>query len=392
VDRSFVAPGDDISRVQQKAMIVGAVFTIALIVGAIFTGKQFFHSYLYAFLFWTGISVGSLGLLMLQYLTGGAWGIVIRRILESSTRTIPLMALLFIPVLLGIHHIYEWSHPAESHHSQIIEMKSRYLNVPGFVTRGIIYFLIWLVLAYFLNRWSNDLDRTRDHKTLGRLKAISGPGFLLYTFVVTFASVDWIMSLEPEWYSTIFGLLLMGGWGLAGLSFTLLVLYFLYKRAPFRETLNHHHFNDYGRLLLALVMLWAYLSFSQFLIIWSANLPEEIGWYLKRLKGPYGYIALSLVLVHFALPFLLLLSRDVKRHGRRLSTVATIVLVMHLVYLYWIVSPAISHGHFHLHWMDLLAALAIGGVWLTLFLSQLKKRPLIPADPDLHKVFEHKGH
>jgi hypothetical protein len=391
------------SRYQQLALIVGAVFTVILALGFFLSPREmFFRSYLLAYVFWIGIALGCLAILMLQHLSGGAWGLVIRRVLESGTRTLPLMALLFVPIIFGMGYLYEWTHieqlaggqsEEQKHLYEMLKHKSAYLNVPGFLLRTLLYFVIWGVLAYFLNKWSSEQDRTAERRFTKRLQAISGPGLVLFVLTVTFASVDWVMSIDPEWFSTIFGLLFVAAWTLSSFAFVIGVMALLSARAPLNGVVRPKQFHDLGKLLLAFVMVWAYFSFSQFLIIWSGNIPEETRWYLYRMRGGWSFVALSVVIFHFALPFLLLLSRDLKRNARRLAMVAGVVLVMRLVDLFWLIAPKFSKGDFLMTWTDVVAPIGIGGLWLAFFLWQLKQRPLIPFnDPQLPEVLEAAQH
>jgi hypothetical protein len=386
-----------VSRLQQRAFVVGALFTVILVVGFFLDRRQFFHSYLFAFCFWAGISIGSLALLMLQHLTGGGWGLVIRRVLEASTRTLPLVAVLFVPVLLGAHQLYSWTDPYELEKHPVLVEKSKYLNLSFFTVRAAIYFAIWLVLAYFLNRWSLQQDRSADRQITKRMRVLSGPGMVLFVFTVTFASIDWFMSLDPMWSSTIYGFIFVASWSLSALAFTIAAMAALSRHEPMSNVVAQLHFHDLGKLLLALVMLWTYFAFSQFLIIWSGNLPEEIGWYLARLHGAWGAIALAVIVLHFAFPFLFLLSRSFKRNAGKLVIVAVLILVMRLVDLFWMIEPTFAGEHFHLSWMDLVAPVAIGGLWLGMFARALTTRPLIPInDPLYETVLEqkhaHAGH
>jgi hypothetical protein len=371
----------ELNRWQQRALLVGGAALAACAAGAFLSPSQFFRSYLIGYLFWIGLALGSTAILMLHHLVGGNWGFVIRRPLESATRTLPLLAALMAPLLLGLPHLYLWAQPAEVARDPVLQHKALYLNVPFFVARAVLYFGIWIVLAYFLNRWSFEQDRTGDASTVRRLQLLSGPGLVLYGLTVTFASVDWVMSLEPHWFSTIYGVLFMIGQGLLTLAFATALLLLLSRHEPLAGALNAGHFHDLGNLMLAFVMLWAYIAVSQFLIIWSANLPEEIPWFLRRLGGGWQWVALVLALFHFAVPFLLLLSRDVKRRAEIIGRLALALIAVRLADLYWMVSPAFQRG-FALHWMDVAAPLGIGGVWLAYFMRQLKRAPLLPLhDP-----------
>ena len=389
----------DITRFRQRTLIAGAIFLIVLVIGGFFAGEQFLHSYLFGLTFWLGISVGSLALLMLQHLTGGGWGLVIRRILEAATRTLPLMAVLFIPIVLGAHKLYPWTNPERIAESEVLKGKTPYLNLSFFSLRAVVYFSVWLALAFFLNKWSLEQDRTANPRATKNMRLLSGPGMVLFVFTVTFAAIDWYMSLEPEWSSTIYGFIFVAAWSMSALAFVIAVMAELSKHEPMNHVVAPLHFQDLGKLLLALVMLWAYFAFSQFLIIWSGNLPEEIGWYLVRTRGMWGAIILAVVILHFALPFLFLLSRRLKRDPHKLVMVAALILVMRLIDLFWMLGPAFTGEHFHMSWLGILlyivAPIAIGGLWLSMFAWELSKRSLIPInDPQYESVLEqaHAGH
>jgi hypothetical protein len=334
---------------------------------------------------------------MLQHLTGGGWGLVIRRVLEASTRTLPLVAILFVPIVLGAHRLYKWTDAHEIAEHPVLQEKSKYLNLSFFTVRAAIYFGIWLLLTYFLNRWSLLQDHTADRKYAKKMRVLSGPGMVLFVFTVTFASIDWFMSLDWEWSSTIYGFIFVAAWGLSALAFTIAVMAALSKHEPMNNIVAQLHFHDLGKLLLAFVMLWSYFAFSQFLIIWSGNLPEEIRWYLPRTHGAWGAIALTVIVLHFAFPFLFLLSRSLKRHAGKLVIVAVLILVMRLVDLFWMIQPNFSGMAFQFSWMDFVAPLAMGGLWLSAFAWALHQRALIPInDPGYENVLEqkhaHAGH
>ncbi len=396
ISASYAAPAG-VKRFQQRALIVGVLFLAVFGIGFFFSRDQFFHSYVFAFSFWVGISIGSLALLMLQHLTGGGWGLVIRRVLEAATQTLPLMLILFAPIALGAHWIYRWMDAAEVASHPVLAGKAKYLNLPFFTIRGVICFAIWITLAYFLNRWSKLQDQTADRQYAKRMSTLSGPGMVLLVFAVTFASIDWFMSLEPEWYSTIYGFIFLASWTLSALAFTVAVMAALAKHEPMNRIVAQLHFHDLGKLLLALVMLWSYFAFSQFLIVWSGNLPEEIHWYLPRIHGTWGVLALAVIVLHFAFPFLFLLSRSFKRNSGKLVLVAVLILVMRLFDLFWTIVPSFTHEHFHVSWMDIVAPIGMGGLWLAAFAWALGKRPLIPInDPQYESVLEqkhaHAGH
>ena len=388
--RTYVAP-ESVSRLRQRALLVGVLGLAVCAFGAFVDPDQFFRSYLLGYLLSLGVTLGCLGLVMLQYLTGGHWGIIIRRPLESATRTLPLLALLFIPLLAGMRRLYVWTSPERV---TLTAFQKGYLTVPGYVTRAILYFAIWMLLMFLLNRWSQQQDANAEDRTLRRkLQLISGPGIILYVFTMTFAAVDWVMSLSPHWTSTIYGFLFVGGQAISAMSLMIIIVVMLSRSEPMSRVLQPRHLHDLGKLLFAFVMLWAYFCVSQLIIIWSGNLPEEITFYRSRFNGGWGAVAVILLLFHFALPFVLLLSRDIKRSAKFLPMLAAFIILMRAVDLFWMTSPEFSPTAFHLSWLDLAAPLGIGGVWLAWFAKQLQGRPLLPlGDPKLAEAIEHNEH
>ncbi len=380
----------DIRRWRTRALAAGLAGAALCAAGFFASPFQFYRSYLWSYVFYVGVAVGSLAWLMLQYLTGGAWGMVIRRPAEAAARTLPLIALMFLPVLIGVPNLYAWAHPKIVAADEILKHKQVYLNTPFFVIRAALYLGGWWFLSWCLNRWSAVEDREGTLAAHRKMAALSGPGLVFWGFSLTFMAVDWVLSLDPHWFSTIFGMLFMAGQGLSSMAFLITLLVLLSYRRPMSEVLTPRHLHDLGKLLLMLVMVWAYFAFSQFLIIWAGNLPDEIPWYLERLRGGWQYIGLALVLGHFALPFGLLLSRDLKRNFKLLAGIAVFILVMRYVDLYWLVAPGFRKGSFGLSWMDFAAPIGLGGIWLAYFLIQLEKRPLMPLkDPHLEEALEH---
>ncbi|RPJ55081.1 MAG: hypothetical protein EHM23_27335 [Acidobacteria bacterium] len=380
----------DLSRFQRWALIVAGLAIVLSAIGGFLNPEQFFHSYLYAFLFWLGITLGSVAVLMLHHLVGGLWGFVIQRVLETAARLLPLMALLFIPIILGLPSLYEWTH-GEAGEIAALRHKSAYLNVPFFLVRAVVYFAIWTLLAYLLARWSRQVDETGNTALVTKMERLSGPGLVIYGVTMTFAAVDWVMSLEPEWYSTIFGMAFLVGQGLSALCFAVIVTWSLADRKPLADVVTRKQFHDLGNLLLAFVMLWAYIAFSQFLIIWSGNIPEEAVWYQHRLHGGWEWVALILITLHFGVPFLVLLQSRAKKRAGILSKIAIGLLVLRLVDLYWIVAPSLHTEGLSLHWLDVVTPAAIGGVWLAAFAWQLKSTALLPVrDPRLVEALSYR--
>src|SRR5712692_7414781 len=380
-------PPAELNRVRTVALVVGVALSALLVLGALIDRAQFFHAYLVGFIFWTGITVGSLALLMLQHLTGGAWGVVIRRVLEASTRTLPLILLLFIPAVVGLKQIYPWMNPAEMN-TEVLRLKAaHYLNPSFFVGRAVVYFALWSLLALLLNWLSLKQDRTADPKCGKQMRMLGGPGLGVFVITVTFAAIDWVMSLDPSWSSTIFGLIFVASWTMSALAFTILATAWLSQRAPMNAVMRPSHFQDLGNLTLTLVMLWTYFAFSQYLIIWSGNLPEETTWYVARRHGGWGAIALAIAILQFAFPFMILLSRAAKSSGRKLAMLAVLILLMRALDVIWLIEPTFNRERFHLSWMDVVAPLAIGGLWLAAFSWQLRQRALMPInDPQLEQA------
>ncbi len=383
-----------VSGVQNKAMIAAVVGAVLTGVGFTMSGAdRFYEAYLVAWVFWTGVGLGSLALLMVQHLTGGAWGLVIRRVLEASTRTLPFMAVLFIPIVFGMDHLYHWTDAEAAASDPVIRDKVAYLNTPFFLARQVFYFAVWTGMATLLSKWSAEQDRTGDPAMAKKMAALSGGGLLVFGLTVTFAVVDWTMSINPHWFSTMWGLLYIVGQALSALGFSIAVLVMLSKDAPFDKVINPSHFHDLAKLLFAFIMLWAYLSFSQFLIIYSANTQEEIPHYWVRAQNGWQFVGWALVALHFVLPYVLLLSRDIKRDWRRLSLIASWMVAVRLVDYYWHVAPEFHHEGLSVGLIDIALPIALGGVFVMLFAAQLKGRPLLPLhDEGLAKALTHHTH
>lgn len=377
-----MTPGENLrpafDRLQRAMLIVGLTALITTFGFYARNPEQFFRSYLLAFVFWIGFPLGSMAILMLNHLTGGDWGLPIRRPLEAATRTFPAILILFVPLLLGLKTLYPWMRPEVVTGDAILRAKAFYLNPSFFLTRAAIYFVIWFGLSYFLNKWSEEQDRTGDPAVAKRLEGLSGPGLIFYGLTVTYASIDWVMSLEPHWYSTIFGMIFMMIGVLGAMAMVIIVASLLARHEPFASLVVPAQFNDLGNLLLTFVMLWAYLSFSQWLIIWSGNLRDEIPWYMTRARGAWEGWGLFLIIFHFSVPFLLLLQRRLKRRVRVLAWVAAALILTDFMVVIWMVVPAFEPNRVHIHPQDLTAMCGIGGIWVAAFVWQLKRRPLLP--------------
>jgi hypothetical protein len=377
-------------RIQRRAFILGLAALILAVLDGMRAPEQFFRSYLLAFVFWLGFPLGSAAFLMLHHLTGGFWGLPIRRPLEAATRTLPLLTALAFPLLLGLGRLYSWTHSNLVAADAVLKFKQPYLNLPFFLIRNVIYFALWWALARRLNRWSDEQDRTGDPALAVRLESFSGPGLVLYGLTVTFFSIDWIMSLEPRWFSTIFGMIFMVLQVLSGLALAILVAGLLSQHEPVADAVTPDRLNDLGNLLLTFVMLWAYLGFSQFLIIWAGDLIEEIPWYVTRAAGGWGIVAVVLVFLSFAIPFYLLLMRAIKRRAGILTTLCGALIVVTFADVYWMVVPSFEKTGPRFYLLDLLLPVGMGGVWIAAFVRQLRSRPLLPLrDPRFAGALEH---
>jgi hypothetical protein len=408
-----------VERYRGRALLVGVAGLVLGVVLAYLLGSaggqsglvHVFRSYLVGFFFITGVAVGSLAWLALGHMTGGAWALTSRRLFEAATRTIPFCAILFLPVVVSLfiheggHSVFEWSDPSVVAHDPTgaLQHKSKYfLNIPFFIARTVFYFGLWILLATLLNRWSAEQDASGDPRIRRKMQDISGPVILLFGLTVTFAAVDWGMSLEPHWFSTIYGLIVMAGWGLSALAFMITVAAFLVRHEPMAEAYKPLHFHDWGKLLLTMVMLYAYFAFSQFLITWAGNLPEEIAYYLRRLQDGWRYVGLAVILFHFALPFALLLSRARKRNHITLRRIALLMLFMRFFDLVFLFAPSVHQGgeaEFGVRdlWQSFVPMFAmtagLGGIWLWYYFGQLQARPLLPLGaPGLEEAIEPAEH
>jgi hypothetical protein len=393
-EEEYPAP-ESVGRFQTRALGVGAIALALSLFGAVLSPGAFYQSYLMSFLFVLGLALGSLGLVMLQHLTAGHWGVIIRRPLESATRTLPLIAVLFVPIaLFGMKYLYgEWLDPKMLLKEPLSQFQQSYLTRGGYITRAVVYFALWLALMFIFNIWSKQQDIHREDRALRRrLKMLAGPGIILYVFAMSFAAIDWVMSLSPHWASTIYGFIFVGGQLISSMSFIIAVVVLLSRAEPFSSILQPRHLHDLGKLLLAFVMLWAYFAFSQLLIIWSGNQPEEISFYRTRLYGEWGIVAVIVVVFHFFVPFFLLLSQDFKRNAKVLPKIAAWLIFMRLVDLFWMTRPEFTSSAVPT-WLDFVLPVAFGGLWLGFFAFNLKQCPLLPlGDPDLAEAIKNHEH
>ena len=389
-------PSAVINKMSSRAIIYGAIGAAVTAAGFFMQRETFMQSYLIGYMYWIYITLGALALLMVQHLSGGAWGIVTRRVLEAAVRTLPVMAILFLPIAFNLAGLYEWARP-EAAHDPGIQVKAAYLNPGFFLARAIAYFVIWIGIGFTLSGWGTKQDAAapvapgpEDRK----FRVLSGPGIVLFMITVTFMSVDWMMSLDPHWTSTIFGVLFVGAAGLSTLAFTIVVLARLADEPPMSELMTKERFHDLGKLMYAFVLLWAYFTVSQLIIVWSANLPEEIPFYLRRFSGPWGWVSVAVLFGHFVIPFVFLLSSTLKRNRRMAARVALFILAMRAVEIAWMIAPMARHGeHSGPNVYDFAAVLAVGLVWLPVFFRNLSGRAVVPVhDPYLKDALTNVGH
>ena len=397
--QEFKTP-ESVNRVQTLGLIIGGVALVLALIGAITSPEKFYHAYLFSYLLVLGMTLGSLGLLMLQHLTGGIWGIVIRRPLEAASRNIWLVLIMFIPVVLGMKYLYSgiggeygWLNSPKTGEHALTAWQQGYLTTSGYLIRAVLYFVIWSLLVFLFNAWSKQQDTSPEDRALRRrIKMFAGPGIILYILAMTFASIDWVMSLSPHWASTIYGFIFVGGQAISAMCLMIITVAMLSRFEPYAGFLRARHLHDLGKLLFAFNMLWAYFAFSQLLIIWSGNQPEEISFYRTRLYGGWGVVAVVVLLLTFALPFLVLLSRDIKRNASLISKVAIWMLVFRLVDLYWMVKPEFTSSPVP-DWRDIVVPVALIGLWVGFFAMNLKQRPVLPlGDPKLEEVLAHHEH
>lgn len=372
-----------LDRFQRIALIVGIVGAVGCLAGAFIQPVQFFQSYLFGFIFWFGLTLGGMAATMLQHLVGGAWGASIRRVLEANASQVPLVAALFVPILVGmwLGDLYPWTRPEVAAEPAVVAKTIgdiHYLDPLWFTVRAVMYFVIWAGMAYVLNKRSLEQDRTRDERIAPWLRSFSGPGMVIYFLTVTLAAVDWGMSLEPDWYSSMYGVIYIIGQGLSTWAFTIVVMHLLRGYEPIKTVMNRQRFQDVGNLMFAFTILWAYVQFSQYLIIWSGNIAEETPFYAHRSNGGWEYFAIALMLCQFFLPFFILMVRAVKRNSNMLLRVALFVIAVRFIDLFWLIKPSFYPDGVQIDWTDIVAPIAIGGIWLAGFIQVLKSRPLVP--------------
>jgi hypothetical protein len=374
-----------LNRYQAPALIGGAGCLILVIVGGFFSGDMFFRSWLFAWIFWLGVALGSLVIVMLHHMTGGGWGYLLRRFGEAAALTLPIIALLFIPMIIGVRYVYPWaSHAPEFLNDPIVQHKTIFLNVPFWIARLVLYFAVFFVLAWSLRRISLEGDRAGyTSPLLKRFTNISAAGILIYFVLMSLGAVDWIMSREPHWYSTVFGFLICIGQAISGMSFLLLMVALFSRDPAYAPRLLPNYLNDMGNVLLTFVILWAYLGLAQFLIIWLGDIQHEITWYIRRTDGGWRWVAGALIAFHFLVPFLLLLQRPLKRKIGILASIAGFMFFIHILDVIFMITPTGRAPHPVWWWalaqlMNLGAWLGMGGIFVAVFLWFLSQAPVVP--------------
>ncbi|HXT11074.1 MAG TPA: hypothetical protein VN873_05875 [Candidatus Angelobacter sp.] len=377
-----------LNRFQLVCLVIGVLGLVASAIGWFVDPKQFFFSYLFAVLFWLGLSLGCFIVDMIHQLAGGRWGYPTRRFLEAGFMVFPLMAVLFIPIFFGLHHLYPWADPAKLAAEPALRERHAYENDWAYIVRQVFYFFVWIWMAFSLRKYSLAQDRTADAAPTRKARFLSGPGTVIYGLLVTFASIDWIVSLEKDWYSTMFGVIVGGGQILVALAFVVVLLTVFRRQEPFAATVEKVHYHHLGNLLLTFVLFWTYVSFGQLLIIYSGDLPHELDWYRHRIGGDWRAVVGAIALFHFFLPFFLLLFRGVKKRVAAITTLSVLLFVVHIVDTYWLVMPTLHQNGISLHWLDFAAPIGVGGLWMSYFLWQLKSAPLLPLnDPGMQFAF-----
>jgi hypothetical protein len=367
-------------RVQRNSMVIGVVALAISLFGLWQNASHFWQSYLFGYIFFAGLALGCLGIFLLHNVVGGNWGVAVRRMTESGIQTLPLVAFFAIPLFFALKMLYKWTDAAYRAEHFAVGHKAVYMNEPFFIARTILYFMIWFFFGFRILRMANEHSRTGDPALFQRIKGASAPALLIFVVSTTYAFIDWIMSLEPDWYSTIYAWMFTVGEVLLTFAFLIALLVLFSKHEPFASFLTVKHYHDLGNLMLAFTMLWAYMSFAQFLIIWAENLPDEIPWYVRRFSGGWGYVAWTISIFHFCIPFFLLLLRFVKKNPKRLRTLAMWMILVRILDVFWIVEPAFRQRGLEIYWTDIVAPIGIGGVWIAFFIRHLKARPLLASN------------
>ncbi len=385
--------GAKAASIERISGVVGGLGLLLCVAGFFANRAEFFQSYLFAFIYWSGFAFGALGILLLNNVAGGIWGVTARRFLEAQMRTLPLIFLFVVVLLCGLKYLYPWTHADIVASSDVLRSKHPYLNIPFFIARVFIYFAILLFWGMRINRMSDRQDVTGDPRIREKMRAFSSPGLLIFVLVMTFAYIDWILSTDAQFFSTVYGAMILIGDVVQTFALTLITMILVSKEDRFGGRLNAKVLHDLGNMMFAFVIFWTYLSASQLIIVWPANLPQELVWYLDRVSGGWKWLCLTTALSMFLIPFLALLSQARKRDPQRLIKIAVWLLVARAIDVFWIVIPTFRNAStsfllphtsrgFAIYWTDFAAFFGLGGIWLYVFLGQLRRRPLLPLrDP-----------
>ena len=379
-----IPPGHPWNRIPAIGAGVAVVGAAGCALLGVSNPKQFFFSWLVAFVFFLSLALGALFFVLIQYAAQGAWGIVLRRAGETIFALIPLMAVLFVPLVFGIHDLYEWSHHEAVAQDALLQWKAPFLNVPFFLIRAIIYFAVWSFIAVMYYRVSSRQDVTGDAASSARLRRLAGPCIIVLAITQTFASIDWIMSLTPHWYSTMFGVYFFAGSFVGFIALLSLLAVSMRGSGLLDAAITPEHLHDVGKFLFAFTCFWAYIGFSQFFLVWYANLPEETVWFKARLEGSWKAVSILLAVGHFVAPFLYLMGRAVKRKGWSLALGGAWLLTMHFVDLYWQIMPTLHPQGLRPSLLDVAALLTVGGCFVGAAGWLMRRQALVPVrDPRL---------
>ncbi len=379
----------DTGVVGRKMLIAGIVGVLLSLLGYILNPAQFFHSYLVAYIFWLSVALGALFFVMLHHLVAAKWSIVLRRLVEVLAQGFPLMAVLFIPIILGLPYLYEWNHKEIVAADAVLQGKELYLNVPFFIIRAAIYFAVWIFLSRRLYKISLQQDDGFKPEQVRKFRVISATGIIVYAFTLSFAAFDWLMSLDARWYSTVFGVYIYSGSVVGILGVVIIACLYLRRKNVLSDVITVEHYHDLGKLLFTFIIFWAYIAFSQYMLIWYANVPEETIWFRNRWTESWKTVSLLIVFGHFAVPFFILMTRSAKRNFGFLAVLAGWMLFMHWVDIYWLVLPGLHKGGAVVSWIDPITMLAVSGLFLWNFWRMFVTKPIVPiGDPHLKESIE----
>lgn len=381
------------SKLPRNLFAVGAIGLIASAIGYFTNQDHFFFSYLVSFTFFTGIALASVFMVMFHHITKSKWGVTVRRIPETFGSNLWIWGIFIIPVILGMYNLYHWTHEDAVAADKILKGKSSYLNTPFFIIRQVIYFAIWGFVGNKLYKASVELEKTGDWGITTLMRKVSAPAIPIFGFSIAFASFDWLMSLDPHWFSTMFGVYFFAISFQSFWAIMILMIFFLHRNGYLKNTITQVHIYDLGAWMFAFTVFYAYIAFSQFLLIYYANLPEETLWFYHRLEGSWSYIAYGLLIFRFLLPFLTLLNREQKHRKAVLTFVASTVVIMHFLEIYWIAMPTLNAHGIHFSWIDVSTFVGLGGIFFGLFFWKFQKNSMIPEnDPKLEACLEKTYH